>query len=210
MSSQAVLVWQMHLKHGTLRMHVTLRQPTRASVSSVLQIMLGCLKHQWHVSSKATSRQHLIGRLDDLVSELLLDTAKAELCASFSASAPGTPSGAISNVAGTPTHTTRFALPAASSALPHAGEALGLTGVTAPYDRTLRSAVSMGGGTHTMQHSTRTSMRRGSPPPMAPGMAGVGLGRRPRPPLLAKAYFCLAQWHQAVSGKVLDDAQAWR
>ena len=154
------------------------------------QVLLGCLKHQWNSTNKLNTKVDVIARLEDLISELLLDTSKADLCATLST--PGTPTTAPH----TPTHTSRvhFSLPGASGPLQGdpmmANMTLGRPGGA--------------GGLQSMTQSMRMPSR------LNPGQTLIApLARaRGKPGLLAKAYFCLAQWQQAVAGKAIDDAQA--
>ena len=159
-------------------------------------VLLHCFKHVWHTTTKLTAQRDVIDRLEDLVTELLGDPTKADM--TFTLSMPGTPpAGGHQTAAGTPSHTGRVggAFPFASNS----GIITADAGATA-----LSTALTARGGGLT---STRSSFRM--PPSKQQSTAGVlmgatGMRGRQKPPLIAKAYFCLAQWRQATAGKSLN------
>ena len=74
---------------------------------------------------------------------------------------------------------------------------------TAPFTQTAASFDATCQRVGTLPSSTRSSFRAATPPPPAtPTISGA----RPKPNLLSKALFCLAQCQQVVAGKALDDA----
>jgi hypothetical protein len=161
-------------------------------------VLLHCLKHQWHTTKSVTTQVNLIQRLGGVLEHLLLDTEQAGFCPALSM--PGTPTPS------TPSGTSRVAFTFPSVSAPGA---LGA-------DRAVLMAGGPGRvatGTTGMLTSTRSSFLLPSKQasmvaaPTATAAAALPAQPRHKPSLLAKAYFYLAQWQQAVAGKQLDEAQ---
>lgn len=143
------------------------------------QVMLSCLKHQWHTSSKMSAHHDIIARLEDLIADLHEEPAKAGLYSHLSM--PPDAGRAVRGVSFAPTRSA-----------PLSNE------VTSFSNQLLRSSGHPASG--------RSSFRATAVTGAAATVTGLPSGK-PKPTLIAKAYFCLAQWQQAVSSKHLDDEQ---
>jgi hypothetical protein len=143
--------------------------------------MLKCLKHQWHTSSKLAAHHDIIARLEDLISELHEEPTKADLYSQLSL--PSTPKSPLAGLQ-------RAAF---SATLPSPAVWTG-SGEATPSGYMPR--------TNTLPASSRSSLRLLT----AQSTTLTSLpSSKPKPTLIAKAYFCLAQWQQAVLSKSLDD-----
>jgi hypothetical protein len=149
--------------------------------ATLVQVMLGCLKHQWHTSCKLSTHLDIVSRLEELISELLAEPLMAgqysSLCLpSTTQQPPTTPTGTRVSIL--------LPVPCATS-----GVEAGTAGAT--FSR----------AAGTLPSSTRSSFRIPTTP-----IATLPACKQ-KPTLIAKAYFCLAQWQQAMAGKCMDDEQ---